>query len=172
MLFSSPRQCRPVDIKAASASIELIAQRSDMPIALEAFASFITLGFFSLAHRTGLYNRQRNLWESIGRVAEIRCQRPTRGLFTKINEPFVDVHCLDAKGNIVIFGSLADAHLGSDNLKIKRQFVTKALKRAKAIKRAQGFLFGIFLGLQGAITGVCAKPYRSNDLPRRSGRSL
>jgi hypothetical protein len=154
-VFSSPRQCTPVDVKAACASVELVEQSGDMPRQLAALASFMTLDFFALAHRTGLYNRQRNLWESIGRVVEIRCARPNRGLFTKVNEPFTDVSCLDARGNVLIFGSLADAddaHADADaNLKLKRHFVSKALQRASGIRRGQGFLFGVFLAFQDEI---------------------
>lgn len=146
-VFSAPRQCSPVDIKAAATSVELIAQRSDMPNGLFAFASFMTLGFFALAHRTGLYNRQRNLWESIGRVVEICCQRPRRGIFKKVNEPFVDVFCLDAKGAVLIFGRLADADMTALPEKAKKYFVSEALKRAQEIKRSQGFLFGLFLAV-------------------------
>lgn len=150
-VLTSPRSCTPIDVKAACSSFEFVNESEELPEELSAFASFVLSDFFALAHRTGLYNRQRNLWDAIGRVGEIRFTRPRRGLFIKVNQPFVDLHCVDARGNTLIFGSLADREVNGGSAQGISRFVNNALKRAAHIQKRQRFLFGVFLALPDAI---------------------
>jgi hypothetical protein len=147
-VLNAPRLSTPVDLKAACASFEFVPQSEDVPNELTAFGSFVLTDFFALAHRTGLYNRQRNLWDSVGRINEILCTRPQTGLFIKVNQPFVDLNWVDNRGNTLIFGSLLDKDLSTSSSNNISRFVNKAIERAGRVQKRQGYLFGVFLALQ------------------------
>jgi len=144
---NAPRHASPVDVKAACTSFDLVGETEDIPEELEDFATFVMTDFFALAHRTGLYNRQRSLWDAIGRINEILMTRPLRGLFIKVNQPFVDLRFVDARGNTLIFGSILDKETGQLAQANVNRFVNKALQRAGRIHKRQGYLFGVFLAL-------------------------
>jgi hypothetical protein len=150
-VLSAPRQCRPVDVKAALAGIELFPLTAKIPDYLSAVVSFIIVDFFALAHSTGLYNRQKMLWESSGRVVQVDIYRPRTGIFRKKSAPCNDLHFIDSQGNILIFCSMADM-LVTD--KDRKTFVKGALTRAENIHKKQGFLHGIFLALDSPMPEV------------------
>ncbi len=148
-VLSAPRQCRPVDVKAALAGIELVYLTANTPEDLAAVVSFIIVDFFALAHSTGLYNRQKMLWESIGRVVQVDMVRPRRGIFFKrSNAPWTDLFFMDANGNILVFVSLADPLPTTND---KKHFIRGAIARAEEIHKRQGFLHGIFLVLDNPV---------------------
>lgn len=146
-VLNAPRNASPVDIKAACTSFDLVGETEDIPDELESFVSFVMTDFFALAHRTGLYNRQRTLWDAIGRITEIHLTRPVRGLFIKVNQPFVDLRFVDARGNALIFGSIMDKDTNQSNPANIGRYINKALQRAGRLHKRQGYLFGVFLGL-------------------------
>ncbi|PWU02652.1 MAG: hypothetical protein C5B53_01410 [Candidatus Melainabacteria bacterium] len=146
-VLNAPRHASPVDVKAACTSFELVGETEDIPEDIEAFASFVMTDFFALAHRTGLYNRQRALWDAVGRINEILMTRPLRGLFIKVNQPFVDLRFVDLRGNTLIFGSIMDRETNQSAPANISRFVNKALERAGRIHKRQGYLFGVFLAL-------------------------
>jgi len=149
-VLSAPRQCLPADVLAACQNITLEAENSETPRHFSIFATYVISEYFALAHRTGLYNRQRGLWEAIGRVVEVRVKRPQFGIFNKVNAPFVDFSCLDSKGQTLIFASLLD-EVGSESKYETdsglKKYVEEAIKRAGKEKKRGAPLAGIFLGL-------------------------
>lgn len=148
-VLSAPRQCRPVDVKSALSGIELVYLTANIPQDLVAVVSFIIVDFFALAHSTGLYNRQKMLWESIGRVVQVDMVRPRLGLFFKRKSaPWVDLYFLDANGNILVFVSLTDI---LPNTNDNKHFIKGAIARAEEIHKRQGFLHGIFLVLDSPV---------------------
>ena len=148
-VLSAPRQCRPVDVKAALSGIELVYLTAQIPNDLAAVVSFIIVDFFTLAHSTGLYNRQKMLWESIGRVVQVDMSRPQIGLFFKrTSAPWVDLYFRDGKGNVLLFASLTDPQ---PNIADKKQFIKGVISRAEEIQKRQGFLHGIFLAMDSPI---------------------
>jgi hypothetical protein len=148
-VLSAPRQCRPVDVKAALSGIELVYLTAHIPGDLAAVVSFILIDFFALAHSTGLYNRQKMLWESIGRAVQVDMVRPRRGLFfKKSNAPWIDLYFRDTKGNILLFASMSDP---LPNISDKKQFIKGVIARAEEIHKRQGFLHGIFLAIDSPI---------------------
>jgi hypothetical protein len=146
-VLNSPRSSAPFDVKAACDSLELVEETGALPDDVSKFASYVPIDFFAMAHGTGLYNRQMSLWHAIGRVVEIRCSKPVKGIFNKVNQPYTDVRWLDPRGHTLIFGSLFDNEEANSNL--KKQFINKAIHRAERIRKQQGFLFGVFLGVPG-----------------------
>lgn len=137
-----------------------MANDSDCPPLLVTVVRYVLTEFFTLAHRTGLYNRQKLLWESIGRVNDVAVHRLRQGLFSKTDLPYFDLHFQDSKGRPVLLASVAepDAVLGSDNdVERKLKDSVKTLQqRAEKLRSKGGTLSGVFL--------VYPKPFPENVL--------
>src|SRR5207244_2883595 len=61
---------------------------------------------FVFLHRTGLYNRQKNMWESIARILGVNVYQSRRGLFRKQPLPMYDLHFLDYRQRPLIAAHL------------------------------------------------------------------
>ena len=146
-IVGSARQCTPIDVRLACSNIDIAEQSAGLPDDVAAFASFVLRDFFAFAHGTGLYNRQKKLWEALGRVTEIQCYQARKGWFNKVNELYTDVLWLDGRGNTLVFGSLAQG--SNHTLAASKRFINKAIARARKIQKQQGFLLGVFLGMSG-----------------------
>lgn len=158
-IVASPRVSSPFDLQAAIGNI-VVEPDGDCPDIVTAVVRYIFTDFFLLAHRTGLYNRQKLLWEAISRVNDVAAFRVKQGFFAKTDLPYFDLHFRDAKGRVILLASVAepDAVLGSDNdveRKVKDQL--KALQqRAEKVRSKGGALAGVFL--------VYPKPFPENVL--------
>lgn len=154
-----PRASTPIDLQAATSNIK-VESDSDCPRMLQAVVRYVFTEFFSLAHRTGLYNRQKLLWESIARVNDVAVHRLQQGFFTKTNLPFFDLHFQDSKGRAVLLACVAepDALVGSDvDVERRLKDSVKALQqRAEKLRGKSGTLSGVFL--------VFPKPFPENVL--------
>ncbi len=159
-VVGQPRVCTPIDLAAATSNIEVVSDSTAVPTLLETVVRYVITDFFSLAHRTGLYNRQKLLWESIARVNDVAAFRLQQGLFLKVDLPYFDLHFQDSKGRPLILACVAEpeAVLGSDNdveRKLKDQ-VKSLQQRAEKLRSSKGTLTGLFL--------VYPKPFPENVL--------
>ncbi len=159
-VVGQPRVCTPIDLAAATSNIEVGSDGTVVPALLETVVRYVITDFFSLAHRTGLYNRQKLLWESIARVNDVAAFRLQQGLFQKVDLPYFDLHFQDSKGRPLILACIAEpeAVLGSDNdveRKLKDQ-VKSLQQRAEKLRSSKGTLTGLFL--------VYPKPFPENVL--------
>jgi len=154
-----PRASTPIDLQAATSSIK-VESDGDCPRLIETVVRYIFTEFFSLAHRTGLYNRQKLLWESIARVNDVAVHRLQQGFFSKTDLPYFDLHFRDSKGRPVLLACVAepDAVLAADNESERRlKDSVKALQqRAEKLRAKSGTLSGVFL--------VYPKPFPENVL--------
>jgi hypothetical protein len=147
-VVANPRVCTPIDLQAATSNIKVESDDS-VPNLVQAVVRFVLTDFFTLAHRTGLYNRQKLLWESIARVNDVAVHRLTQGLFAKSELPYLDLYFQDSKGRPLILACVAEpeAVLGSDgeiDRKLKDQ-VKAVQQRAEKLRSKGGTLSGVFL---------------------------
>ncbi|MBS1956812.1 MAG: hypothetical protein JST89_21665 [Cyanobacteria bacterium SZAS-4] len=154
-----PRVSTPIDLQAATSNIK-VESDSDCPPMLQTVVRYIFTEFFSLAHRTGLYNRQKLLWESIARINDVAVHRLQQGLFSKTNLPYYDLHFQDSKGRPLLLACVAEpeAVMGADaDGERKMKDAVKALQqRAEKLRSKGGTLSGVFL--------VYPKPFPENVL--------
>ncbi|MBI2811145.1 MAG: hypothetical protein HYX67_09995, partial [Candidatus Melainabacteria bacterium] len=127
---------------------------------LQTVVRYVFTEFFTLAHRTGLYNRQKLLWESIARVNDVAVHRLQQGIFSKSNLPYFDLHFQDSKGRPLLLACVAEpeAAMGADgDGERKLKDSVKALQqRAEKLRSKSGTLSGVFL--------VYPKPFPENVL--------
>lgn len=154
-----PRVSTPIDLQAATSNIKVECD-GDCPRMLQTVVRYVFTEFFTLAHRTGLYNRQKLLWESIARVNDVAVHRLQQGIFSKSNLPYFDLHFQDSKGRPLLLACVAEpeAAMGADgDGERKLKDSVKALQqRAEKLRSKSGTLSGVFL--------VYPKPFPENVL--------
>lgn len=156
-IIGSPRTCTPYDVKVAGDNLEISLGDEKGPPQAEAggsrryrgyvdFVRYLLLEFFALAHSTGLYNRQKNLWESLAKVTNVKVNPLTQGVFTKTELPIIDFYCLDAKSRVLLFATLCEPHADWREEKKCRAVLSDFLRRAEKVQRKDPPVFaGLFL---------------------------
>jgi hypothetical protein len=136
----NPRIYKPQDLQVACYNTNIICKSGQPESSVVAMVEYVVLEYFVLAHRTGLYNRQKQLWESITKVSSAAVYQLKQGVFRKQPLPQFDFHFLDHRGRILVFGHLAfPADSGErDN---RERHLAGFLKRAEKF----GPLAGLFL---------------------------
>ncbi len=136
----TPRIFKPQDLKAACQNTRLVCTPPTAPPWVLAIVEYIAVEFFVLAHRTGLYNRQKTLWSSLAKVSSVSVFQLTEGLFNRRSLPLYDLHFQDYCGRTFILGHFVDPSHPRDGAAIEKLFAN-FLKRAEKISP----LTGLFL---------------------------
>lgn len=153
----NPRVYKPQDLELACQNLEILPVGGQPPDAyIQRLVEFVLRDFFAMAHRTGLYNRQKVLWESLSKVTGIAVEQHQKGLFRKEPLPVFDLEFQDYKARTLILARLVEPEYEAD----ERQ-LTKLLKDlfAKA-KRLDG-IAGLFF---------CSPAPLAESLRRRVGK--
>jgi hypothetical protein len=94
-IIRSPRIYKPLDLQSAKLNLRISKESGEGFPALEPLVHYLLADFFVYLHRTGLYNRQRYLWEALARIAGVRVYQLQGGLFRNNPLPAFDIQFLD-----------------------------------------------------------------------------
>jgi hypothetical protein len=143
-IVRSPRTFKPKDVQSACQNNDIVAKSSDSPASVVAFATYVMTDFFALMHATGLYNRQRQLWESLSKVTQIQVSQRMTGIFRRRRLPIYDFAFRDYKAKTLVVGCLIDGLVEKNKpLDIVKQFIGRA--------RGQSGAVGILACLMGPV---------------------
>jgi hypothetical protein len=142
-IVENPRGIKPQDVLAASKNLAIVVEDTNMPASIEAAACYLFKEFFVTAHRTGLYNRQKNLWESLSRAATIEVYQLTAGILNKKSLPAYDAVILDQRGRPIILMRLIEAEGNYDPKFFEATFKSLVQK----VQSDPGLINGLFLCL-------------------------
>ena len=111
-VIADPRAFAPDDIKAACNNL-VIREASDSVLRLSSpsrfFLHYLFAEFFQKAHQSGLYNRQRELFEAIGKVESGESEPVSYGMFfNKSKWPCNDITLFDKDRNPLIVARIVD----------------------------------------------------------------
>jgi hypothetical protein len=125
------------------------------PDDVERLLRYILTEFFSLFHRSGLYNRQLAFWESLARVSEAHIERLTDGFLTKIELPVWELRLLDKHGQKLVLIRLLDESapdlINLQNLSDSSRFLNDAIKKAERLKIENAAFAGVILVCSGVV---------------------
>jgi hypothetical protein len=125
-IVRSPRTFKPKDVLSACQNNELVLKSGSPPQPVLSLATYVMTDFFAMAHATGLYNRQRHLWESLSQVNSIHIYQQTAGLFQKQALPVFDFSFLDYKGKPLICALLVLHLPGKEKpLSLLKSFISR-----------------------------------------------
>lgn len=123
----SPRTFKPKDLRSACENNQLVVKQGAPPQAVSDLAQYVMTDFFAMAHATGLYNRQRQMWEALSQVNTIAVNQLNQGVFRKSGLPVFDLAFQDYKGKPLIMALLVTQLGGKLNpVKVLRQFIGRA----------------------------------------------
>jgi hypothetical protein len=152
-VVASPRTCSLLDLSEACKNLLLEPAEAQLPATLFQCAQFIFSDFFMLMHRTGLYNRQRTLFDALGRVTTIEYHRASQGFFQKQELPFFEMHLLDGKGHVAVLAQIiqAEALLTGllDGERQQKDHWRSVLLRLDKLKASRGPTGGLILFSEG-----------------------
>jgi hypothetical protein len=143
-IVRSPRGYKPQDLLAACGNTEITLTQGTPPIAVNALVYYLLNEFFVFSHRTGLYNRQKNFWESLSRVVGVDIQQRHRGLFRKKTLPIYDASFLDYKARPLVYAVLVDPYELPDTAvvtdKALSRLVDSMVRKAQKMTALAGML--------------------------------
>jgi hypothetical protein len=146
---SNPRQCTPIDLQLAGENLKLQSLTDNPPAVPVQLASYLLTEFFALLHRSGLYNRQKSLWEALARVNEVHLERLKAGFIVKIELPIWELRFIDERGRKLVLArfldnsapNLVDVKNGKDSTR----FLQSAVKQAEKFKVENPAFAGLIL---------------------------
>ncbi|MBZ0186354.1 MAG: hypothetical protein K8F91_08915, partial [Candidatus Obscuribacterales bacterium] len=158
-VVAGPRSASPTDLKNASANVKIESLDDYLPSHCASFLDYLFKTFFPLAHRTGLYNRQEKLWESIARVDHGQVEAVSSGwLFNVKKEPACDLILFDRSDRPLILARLIDPEFFAIlDEKVAGNFLTSFLKRVTHLKTTRGSLTGSFFCLSEPLKDLILK---------------
>lgn len=128
-IVRTPRVYKPQDLRIASQNTNIICSTSDPAASVVSVVHFILTDFFVLAHRTGLYNRQKVLWESLSKISSAAVNQLKAGFLRRQALPVYDLSFQDHRGRTFIAAHIIDQSLPSGLLspeKLLREFLKRA----------------------------------------------
>jgi hypothetical protein len=140
LVIRQPRIFKPQDVLIASSNISITANSGNLPQAIFNLAKYIISDYFYFAHRTGLYNRQRMLWESLAKISSIEIFQVEEGLFKKKAVPIFDLLFCDYKKKALIMATLVEKDIEAINGQNLLSCIMNFLIRV----RNQGKVNGLF----------------------------
>jgi hypothetical protein len=136
----NPRVYKPQDLESACQNLEILPVGGQPPDAyIQRLVEFVLRDFFAMAHRTGLYNRQKVLWESLSKVTGIAVDQHQKGLFRKTPLPVFDLEFQDHKDRTLILARLVEPEYEADE-----SYLTRLLKDLLERAKRTGGLVGLF----------------------------
>lgn len=113
-IVRSPRVFKPQDLQAACHNTQIVCLQPSPAPSVVATVRYVLIDFFALAHRTGLYNRQKSLWESLSKVTSVSVFKLTKGFFRRQAIPFFDLRFQDQRGRTVVLVHVAEPAMGDE----------------------------------------------------------
>ncbi len=148
-VVAEPRQCNPLDLQAACENLWLENAGVEVPPLITRLVRFLLSDFFAFSHRTGLYNRQKKLWEALSRVHEVRISRLQYGIFAKTDLPILELLFVDAQGKVLLISRLfensQDTAFNLDSEKDCKSLLQTAVHRAEKLRAENPAFAGLFL---------------------------
>lgn len=133
---ASPRTVTPVDVQSACSNVTLECPDESRPSdAVVSVTNYLLTEYFATSHSSGLYNRQRQLWESLAKSTEVVCTRLITGFWKRVDEPFVDLLFRDARGQALLYVRVVEQPITEGKAK---EVLTTLLKRAAKLNSKSG----------------------------------
>src|SRR5690606_19423482 len=138
--------------------------------------SFIFNGYFPQAYRSGLYNQQKSLWESIASIASARVDVVRGGILIKlVKQPAYDIELYSQNGELLVLARLIKRQRRQDFEGRSIGYLNSFVKKLNKVKVASPSLRGSFICVpapapQGLIDKAAAITGASDPVRRFESR--
>jgi len=129
-IVESPRTAKPADIELAVQNLSVARAHDNCPVLIEHVTHYLLTGFFALAHRTGLYNRQLAFWETLSKISHLEVEQLQTGIFTQKPIPAYQLSLFDFRQRTLILALVVAAQNGNER-KLTEFALSELLAKAK-----------------------------------------
>lgn len=145
-VVSNPRDVTPYDLQAACNNVSIESDGDKLPAPdVMSLVHYLLTDYFQLAHRTGLYNRQKDLWESIARINQIEIGLLKTGMLNMQSLPVYEIDCYTSNQQPAILARLVKPQKRSDFDRRCLNYLASFVKRITKLHSAKGTLKGCFI---------------------------
>ncbi len=139
---ASPRTVTPIDVQSACSNVALeFANETPPSDTVVSVVNYLLTEYFATSHSSGLYNRQKQLWESLAKAVEVVCTRLITGFWKRVDEPFVDMLFRDSRGIALLYARVVEQPVTEGKAK---EILNTLLKRAAKLQ-SKNALTGVVL---------------------------
>ena len=161
-VVADPRALKTTDVQSACDNLVIQCTAKNLPRDVTSLVKFIFTGYFPLAHRTGLYNRQINLWESLSRVVSAKVEVVRTGILLKVVRlPVYDIHFYNHSGQLVFIARLVKRHNRQDFDRRCVNYLTTFVKKVNKAKASSSSLCGAFFCVPDPVDASVLKKFGS-----------
>ncbi len=161
-VVADPRSLKTLDVESACDNLVIQCTAKNLPRDVTSLVKFIFTGYFPLAHRTGLYNRQRNLWESLSRVASARVEVVRAGILLKVVRlPVYDIHFYSHSGQPLFMARLVKRQNRQDFDRRCSGYLNSFVKKVSKTKASSASLCGAFFCVPDPVDQSVVKKFGS-----------
>jgi hypothetical protein len=146
-VVANPRSVTPYDVKAAGQNVGLEYDGKKPARDVVSLVNYVLCGYFELAHRTGLYNRQKELWESIARLTTCKVEIVRQGLLVPIRLPVLDVVFYNNQNNPLVIVRLVKPQKRKDFDRRATRYLSSFLAKVNKLQNRKQTLTGAMLCL-------------------------
>ena len=149
----NPRSLSPLDLTSATQNVTIEFEDPDLvsPESLS-FVNFLFLDFFVSAHRSGLYNRQSNLWEAITCICKGEIEPLKKGwFFSSTICPVDEITFFDLNDKPLVLARLIRELPEQDSLKEINGYLNSLVNKVNKTRINHDYLQGVFLGAPGPV---------------------
>lgn len=145
-VVSNPRDVTPYDLQAACNNVLIEPDGDKLPAPdVMSLVHYLLTDYFQLAHRTGLYNRQKDLWESIARISQIEVALLKTGMFNMQSLPVYEIDCYTSNQQPAILARLIKPQKRSDFDRRCLNYLGSFVKRITKLHSSKATLKGCFI---------------------------
>lgn len=144
-VVANPRDVSPQDVKTATQNTALEFEGKKPARDIVSLVNYVLSGYFEYAHRTGLYNRQRELWESIARTTSCKVEIVRQGVLIPIKLPVLDLYFYNSQNVPLILVRLVKPQRRKDFDKRCERYLSSFIQKVTKFQTRKGTLTGAMI---------------------------
>lgn len=144
-VVANPRDVSPHDVKAATQNIGLEFEGKKPARDIVSLVNYVLAGYFEYAHRTGLYNRQKELWESVARATSCKVEIVREGVLVPIKLPVLDLFFYNSQNVPIIVARLVKPQKRKDFDRRCERYLSSFIQKVTKLQTRKGTLTGAMI---------------------------
>ncbi|MBX3074317.1 hypothetical protein KF728_28220 [Candidatus Obscuribacterales bacterium] len=144
-VVANPRSVTPYDVKRAGENVGLEFDGKKPARDVVSLVNYVLSGYFEMAHRTGLYNRQRELWESISRLTSCKVEVVRQGFLVPIRIPVFDIVFYNSQNSPLVIARLVKPQKRKDFDKRASRYLSSFITKVNKLQTKKGTLTGAII---------------------------
>jgi hypothetical protein len=157
-VVDNPRNATPQDVLAACQNTAVLFQGKKPARDVVSLVNYVINGYFQYAHKTGLYNRQKEMWDAIARIDHCKVDIVRQGVLLPIKLPVLDVTFYNTQKVPIILTRLVKPQKRRDFDKRCERYLSSFIQKVGKMHSRNGTLTGAMIFMPSPVgANVIAK---------------